>query len=42
MRRLSLAHKPLVPPDPAEVAISRFGWRRVGFLQRLVKLDNAD
>jgi hypothetical protein len=26
------------PPDPAQVAIAAFHWRRTGLLQRLVKL----
>ena len=29
----------VVPPGPAEVAVAGVGWRRVGLLQRLVKLE---
>jgi hypothetical protein len=29
----------LVPADPTEVAIAGVRWRRMGWLQRLVRLD---
>jgi hypothetical protein len=30
-----------IPPDAAEVAMASVGWRRVGLLQRLVKVERA-
>lgn len=29
----------VVPPEPAEIAMASVGWRRIGLLQRLVKME---
>lgn len=36
--RLITEFRWVVPPDRAEIAAADSGWRRVGFLQRLVKV----
>jgi hypothetical protein len=43
MRRRISAHTASsgTPPDPAQVAIAAFHWRRTGLLQRLVKLGRG-